>query len=264
VHKSFGDVHVLTDVDLLVRSGERVGIIGLNGAGKTTLFQVVTGIYAPSAGQIHIGGHDATGLSPNRRNALGLARTFQVTMLYPRLTAGQNLALALLGRRFRRYRFTMWRPLTRMPDLRRRIDELLEGVGLRNVRDVEVRHLSYGHQRQVEVALALASDPALILLDEPTAGLSQAESPAMIRLLRSLPAELTILVVEHNLELIFEVVQRVVVLHEGRVIMDGPADEVRGDPEVRRLYLGSRAGPGGGGDTGSPHDTAPAHEPGRG
>jgi branched-chain amino acid transport system ATP-binding protein len=241
IGKSFGDVRVLEDVDLQVALGERVGIIGLNGAGKTTLFQVVTGVYAPSAGRIVLFGTDATALPASSRALLGLARTFQVTLLYPKLTAAENVALALLGRRHRRYQFVLWRALDRMPDVQQRIDELLAAVGLEDLHDVEVRYLSYGHQRQVEIALALASDPALLLLDEPTAGLSQAEMPAMLRLLKTLPPDLTILVVEHNLELIFEVVERVVVLHQGRVLLDGSPQEIQADPDVRRLYLGSRA-----------------------
>lgn len=241
IGKSFGDVRVLEDVDLRVAPGERVGVIGLNGAGKTTLFQVITGVYAPTSGRIALLGRDATALSASSRARLGLARTFQVTMLYPKLTAGENIALALLGRRFRRQQFVLWRPLDRLPDVQQRVDELLAAAGLADLRDVEVRYLSYGHQRQVEIALALAADPAVLLLDEPTAGLSQAEMPAMLRLLKALPDDLTILVVEHNLELIFEVVERVVVLHQGRVLLDAPPQQVRADAEVRRLYLGSRA-----------------------
>jgi branched-chain amino acid transport system ATP-binding protein len=241
VGKSFGDVHVLEDVDLQVTPGERVGVIGLNGAGKTTLFQVISGVYLPSSGRIELFGINATRLPASSRATLGLARTFQITLLYPKLTTAENIALALLGRRHRRYQFMLWRPLNRMPDIQRRVDELLAAVGLADLRDVEVRFLSYGHQRQAEVALALASDPALLLLDEPTAGLAQAEMPAMLRLLKALPDDLTILVVEHNLELIFEVVDRVVVLHQGKVLLDGSPREVQADPEVRRLYLGSRA-----------------------
>lgn len=241
IGKSYGDVHVLQDVNLAVAPGERLGIIGLNGAGKTTLFQVVTGIEPASSGRIALFGRDVTCLAASGRNRLGLARTFQVTMLYPKLTTAENVALALLGRPFRRYQFTVWRPVSRLTDLGQRIDELLVAHSLSEVRDVPVSKLSYGHQRQVEIALALASEPALLLLDEPTAGLSQAEFPAMLRLLRSLPRDLTILLVEHNLELIFQVVDRVIVLQEGRIIKDGTPEAVRSDPKVRQLYLGSSA-----------------------
>jgi branched-chain amino acid transport system ATP-binding protein len=239
VHKSFGDVAVLRDVDLLVERGERLGIIGLNGAGKTTLFQVISGLEAPTAGRINILGDDVTRLSPDRRSSAGLARTFQVTMLYPRLTVGDNVAMGMLGRRFRNYQYIMWRRLNGLEDIRGAVSQLLSDFGLAELADEEVRFLSYGHQRQVEIAVALASEPSLLLLDEPTAGLSQADMPAMLSLLKALPPGLTILIVEHNLELIFELVQRVVVLHEGQVIMDGSPRAVRQDAEVQRLYFGS-------------------------
>jgi ABC-type branched-subunit amino acid transport system ATPase component/ABC-type branched-subunit amino acid transport system permease subunit len=240
VRKSFGDVTVLQDVDITVSPGERLGIIGLNGAGKTTLFNVITGLHRPTNGSVRMLGHDVTHMPPYRRSALGLARTFQVTMLYPRLTAHENIAVALMGRRHRRIQYVMWRPLSSVADVGQQAREILEGAGLADLGDVEVRYLSYGHQRQVEVALALAADPELLLLDEPTAGLAQAEIPRMLKLLKALPEHLTILVVEHNLEVIFEIVTRVIVLHEGRVIIDDSPEAVRADPDVRQLYFGSR------------------------
>ncbi len=242
VSKSFGDVKVLTGVSMTVRAGERVGIIGLNGAGKTTLFHTISGLQRPTSGHILVAGQDVTRLPANKRTDLGLARTFQVTTLYPGLTAVENVVVALLGRRYRHLQLVMWRRVRKLDDLLERAHELLAAVGIREMADVQVRYLSYGHQRQVEVALALASEPALLLLDEPTAGLAQSETPAMVRLLRALPAELTLLIVEHNLELIFQVVDRVVVLHEGRVIVDDDAPAVRENPEVRELYFGSGAG----------------------
>jgi ABC-type branched-subunit amino acid transport system ATPase component len=149
------------------------------------------------------------------------------------------VATALLGRGLKRYQFVMWRRLDRLANLERRVQEVLRAIRLDDVADVEVRYLSYGHQRQVEIAVALASHPSLLLLDEPTAGLAQSDIPEMLRLLQGLPAGLTILIVEHNLELIFELVERVVVLHEGRIIMDGTPYAVRQDPEMRRLYFGT-------------------------
>jgi ABC-type branched-subunit amino acid transport system ATPase component/ABC-type branched-subunit amino acid transport system permease subunit len=240
ISKRFGDVQVLNDVDLRVARGERVGIIGLNGAGKTTLFQVLTGIEAPTDGSILMSGRNVTRLPPNRRNHLGLARTFQVTNLYPRLTSRENVLLALLGRRFSRYQYVLWFPLARFRALRQRADLLLDGVGLDpELGDIQVRHLSYGHQRQVEIALALASGPSLLLLDEPTAGLAQSETPLVLRLLEAMPSQLTLLIVEHNLELIFQAVDRIVVLHQGAIIKDGTTEEIRRDPEVKKLYFGS-------------------------
>jgi ABC-type branched-subunit amino acid transport system ATPase component/ABC-type branched-subunit amino acid transport system permease subunit len=241
VGKAFDDVRVLTDVGFTVTAGERVGIIGLNGAGKTTLFHVISGIERPSGGRILLFGHDVTRASPSGHAALGLSRTFQVTLLYPSLTVRENIEVALLGSTFRRYRFRLWRPLPTHRDIRARSRELLEAVGLWPHRDIEVRHLSYGHQRQLEIAVALAPDPTVLLLDEPTAGLSQVEIADMRRLLASLPRDQTVIVVEHHLEVIFEFVDRVLVLHQGRIIMDGPPDAVRNDAQVQALYFGGHA-----------------------
>jgi ABC-type branched-subunit amino acid transport system ATPase component/ABC-type branched-subunit amino acid transport system permease subunit len=244
VDKAFDDVRVLTGVGFTVTAGERVGVIGLNGAGKTTLFHVISGIERPSGGRILLFGHDVTRASPRQHAALGLSRTFQVTLLYPSLTVRENIEVALLGSTFRRYRFRLWRALRTHGDVRARSQPLLEAVGLWRQRDVEVRYLSYGHQRQLEIALALAPDPRVLLLDEPTAGLSQGEIADMRRRLASLPRDHTVVVVEHNLELIFEFVDRVLVLHQGRIIMDGQPGAVRKDAQVQALYFGGPAGEG--------------------
>jgi ABC-type branched-subunit amino acid transport system ATPase component/ABC-type branched-subunit amino acid transport system permease subunit len=241
INKSFGDLQVLSGVTFSVDPGERVGIIGLNGAGKTTLFHVISGLEPPSFGRIALFGRDMTRASPSRRAALGLSRTFQITLLYPSLTVRENMDVALLGSTYRRYRFHLWAPLAAYRDLEARSRELLEVVGLWSYRDTEVRHLSYGHQRQLEVALALAPEPSLLLLDEPTAGLAQPEIASMQRLLASLPPELAVLAVEHHLEFIFELVERVLVLHQGSVLMDGMPSAVRQDPQVRDLYFGAHA-----------------------
>ena len=241
VSKAFGDLRVLTEIDLSVGAGERVGIIGLNGAGKTTLFHVISGLEPPTRGRVVLFGREVTRTSPSGRAALGLSRTFQVTLLYPRLTVRENVEVALLGSTYRRYRLRLWRPLRTHGDLRTRSRELLETFGLWPLANVEVRHLSYGHQRQLEITLAIAVDPALLLLDEPTAGLSVAEMAAMRRLLASLPRHLTVLVVEHHLEVIFQLVERVLVLHQGSIIMDGPPSAVRTDRQVQDLYFGAHA-----------------------
>lgn len=241
VSKSFGDLQVLSDLTLSVKPGERIGIIGLNGAGKTTLFHVISGLEPPSSGRIVLFGRDVTSAPPSARAALGLSRTFQITLLYPSLTVRENIDVALLGSTFRRYRFRLWAPLGIYRDLEARSRQLLEAVGLWSHRDTEVRHLSYGHQRQLEVALALTPEPSLLLLDEPTAGLAQPEITSMQRLLASLPPELTVLAVEHHLEFIFEFVERVLVLHQGRVLRDGLPSAVRQDPLVRDLYFGAHA-----------------------
>lgn len=241
VSKSFGDLHVLSDVTFSVAPGERVGIIGLNGAGKTTLFHVISGIEPPSGGRIALFTRNVTNASASRRAALGLSRTFQITLLYPSLTVRENIDIALLGSTYRRYCFRLWAPLATCRDLEARSRELLEAVGLWSYRDIEVRRLSYGHQRQLEVALALAPEPSLLLLDEPTAGLAQPEISSMQRLLASLPPELAVVAVEHHLEVIFGLVGRVLVLHQGRVLMDGLPTDVQQSLQVRDLYFGAHA-----------------------
>jgi branched-chain amino acid transport system ATP-binding protein/branched-chain amino acid transport system permease protein len=241
VSKNFGDLQVLSNLTFSIEPGERVGIIGLNGAGKTTLFHVISGLETPSDGRVALFARDVTSASPSRRATLGLSRTFQITLLYPSLTVRENMVVALLGSTYRRYRFHLWAPLAAYRDLETRSRELLDAVGLWSHRDTEVRHLSYGHQRQLEVALALATEPSLLLLDEPTAGLAQPEIASMQRLLASLPAELTVVAVEHHLEFIFEFVARVLVLHQGSVLMDGLPSAVRQDPQVQNLYFGAHA-----------------------
>jgi len=241
VCKSFGDLQVLSDVTFLVEPGERVGIIGLNGAGKTTLFHVISGLEPPSDGRIALFGTDVTSTVASRRAALGLSRTFQITLLYPSLTVRENMDVALLGSTYRRYRFQLWKPLAMCRDLEARSRKLLEIIGLWSYRDIEVHRLSYGHQRQLEVALALAPEPSLLLLDEPTAGLAQSEIASMQQLLASLPPELTVVAVEHHLEVIFGFVGRVLVLHQGSVLMDGLPNAVRQDAQVRDLYFGAHA-----------------------
>lgn len=241
VGKRFGDLQVLSGVSFSIEPGERVGVIGLNGAGKTTLFHVISGLEPPSDGRISLLGSDVTKAPPSRRATLGLSRTFQITLLYPSLTVRENMAVALLGSKYRRYRFHLWAPLSAYREVEARSRELLEAVGLWSYRDVEVHSLSYGHQRQLEVALALAPEPSLLLLDEPTAGLAQPEIARMQRLLASLPPELTVVTVEHHLEFIFEFVERVLVLHQGSVLLDGLPREVRQDPQVRDLYFGAHA-----------------------
>ena len=241
VGKRFGDLQVLSGVTFSIEPGERVGIIGLNGAGKTTLFHVISGLEPPSDGRISLLGSDVTNAPTSRRAALGLSRTFQITLLYASLTVRENMVVALLGSTYRRYRFQLWAPLSAYRDLEARSRELLEAVGLWSYRDIEVHRLSYGHQRQLEVALALAPEPSVLLLDEPTAGLAQSEIARMRRLLASLPPELTVVVVEHHLEVIFEFVERVLVLHQGSVLMDGLPSAVRQDQQVRDLYFGTHA-----------------------
>jgi len=239
VSKSFGGFKALEDVSLSFGSAERTAIIGPNGAGKTTLFNVISGLLTPSQGRIVLQGHDITGHSPRQRPALGLARTFQVTTLFPPLTVSDNMILGLLGWTAREFQYTMWKPTKRIQSLRDRARQELARVGLDKYSEVVVRKLSYGHQKQLDIALALATDPKVLLLDEPTAGLSQADAAGMMELIEGLPPELTVIIIEHNLDVVFGLTARLIVLDHGQVLIEGPQDVVRSSDEVRRIYFGA-------------------------
>jgi branched-chain amino acid transport system ATP-binding protein len=244
VKKSYGSAQVLSSVSISVKRGERVGIIGPNGAGKTTLFNIISGLQPPSAGRVSAFGRDVTGLSSPARLDHGLSRTFQVTSLFPNLTVIDNMRLALLGSEFRDHRFKLLQPVQAIDPITDRAAQLLTDVGLSGQETAQVRYLSYGHQRQLELGLALASRPSLLLLDEPTAGCSQEDIDRIVKLLASLPPTVTLLMVEHNLDVVFEAVDRLVVLHEGRVVADGPQATVRADEQMREIYFGSVELPG--------------------
>ena len=237
--KAFGGLSAVDKVSLRVQRGERRAIIGPNGAGKTTLFNLITGELPPTAGQIRLFGRDVTRLAPHRRAALRLARTYQITNLFPRLTVLENCVLAVQG--LLPVKFHLHRGLTRYPALFERARSVLEAVGLGGKEEEAVRNLSHGEQRQLEIALALAGAPKLLLLDEPTAGLSPAESHMMTALLKTLDPGITILVIEHDMAVAFELTNRITVLHYGKVVADGMAAEVKVNPLVQEIYLGTLA-----------------------
>ena len=224
-------------VDLAVQPGERRAIIGPNGAGKTTLFNLISGELGVSTGAIHLFDRDITGLPPHRRAALGLARTFQITNLFPSLSALENGLLAVQA--LTRTKFVMLRPLERFTRLKERALAALRAVGLEDRAATTVRNLSHGEQRQLEIALALAGQPRVLLLDEPTAGLSPGESQLMADLLRGLDPAMTVLIIEHDMDIALQIALHVTVLHYGRVIADGPREHVKADPLVREIYLGA-------------------------
>jgi len=232
----FGGLRALNDVAFEVAEGERLVILGPNGAGKTTLFNVITGLLRPTAGRITVFGHDVTALAPHRRVRLGLGRTFQVTTLFPRLTVLDSVLLAVQGAD--RARFTLHRPRTAFPRLFARAEELLEAWSLAGQRDVPTRELSYGEQRQLELVLSLAPGPRVLLLDEPTAGLSPAETTAVADMIRRFPRDVTLLLIEHDMDVALDLAERVLVLHEGRIVAAGPRDDIKRDPRVAEIYLG--------------------------
>ena len=235
--KSFGGLVAVDGVDLAVRQGERRALIGPNGAGKTTLFNLISGELGVSAGAIRLFDRDVTGLAPHRRAALGLQRTFQITNLFPSLTVLENSLLAVQG--LTRAKLAMLRPLRGFPQLREQALAALGAVGLGDRAHATVKNLSHGEQRQLEIALALAARPRVLLLDEPTAGLSPAEPQLMADLLRRLHPAVTVLIIEHDMDIALELALHVTVLHYGRVIADGPRDAVKADPLVREIYLGA-------------------------
>ena len=226
-----------TASSLAVRPGERRALIGPNGAGKTTLFNLVAGVLPVSGGSIRLFGEDVTRAPAHRRAARGLARTFQITNLFPGLTVLENCLLAVQA--LTPVKFSMLRPVGAYGRLRERARAMLGAVGLDAVDDVLVANLSHGEQRQLEIALALAGRPRLLLLDEPTAGLSPAESRLMADLLAGLDPAITVLMIEHDMDIALALASRVTVLHYGRVIADGTREEIRVDPQVREIYLGA-------------------------
>jgi branched-chain amino acid transport system ATP-binding protein len=235
--KSFGGLDAVRAVNLRVFAGDRRAIIGPNGAGKTTLFNVITGILPATSGQVLLFGQDVTGWPSHRRTALGMARTFQITSLFPKLTVFDNLLLAIAG--LRKMKFVMWRLLSTYRDLYEKAHHLLEDVGYSDRKDVEVRNLSHGEQRQVEIVLGLASDPKLLLLDEPAAGLASGESREMAEFLKRLDPGLAILLIEHDMDVVFDVVDHISVLHFGEVVEDGATHQIRRSDKVRKIYLGT-------------------------
>jgi len=236
LRKHYGGLRAVDGVDLEVLEGERRAIIGPNGAGKTTLFHLLSGEVPASGGRIVLFGRDVTRLPPYRRTGLGIGRTYQVTNLFPRLSVLENALLATFGLRPQKY--DPFRPALRHREVLDEARALLEAFGLWDKRDWPIGSLSYGEQRQLEIVLALAGQPRLLLLDEPTAGLSPAETHAVTRIVRGLDPKITVLLIEHDMDVAFQVAQRITVLHFGRVLAEGTVDEVRGNPDVQAIYLG--------------------------
>ena len=235
--KSFGGLHAVRGVTLTVMPGERKAIIGPNGAGKTTLFNLITGILPASSGQVVLFGQDVTKWQSHRRTALGMARTFQITSLFPKLTVLDNVLLAIQG--LRPSKFVMWRFLSAYRDVYDKAYGLLERAQFLDRKDTEVRYLSHGEQRQLEIVLGLASDPKILLLDEPAAGLSSGESSEMIRFLAQLDRSLAILLIEHDMDVVFDVAEHISVLHFGQVLESGSAEQIRCSEKVQQVYLGT-------------------------
>jgi branched-chain amino acid transport system ATP-binding protein len=235
--KSFGGLHAVRDVTLQIMPGDRKAIIGPNGAGKTTLFNVITGIYPATDGQIILFGQDVTKWPSHRRTALGMARTFQVTSLFPKLTVLDNVLLAIKG--LKPSKFVMWRFLSSYKDVYEKAYKLLADAAFLDRKDTEVRNLSHGEQRQLEIVLGLASDPKILLLDEPAAGLSSGESTEMAKFLMKLDPGLAILLIEHDMDVVFDVASQISVLHFGEVLETGTPQQIHSSAKVQEIYLGT-------------------------
>jgi branched-chain amino acid transport system ATP-binding protein len=236
VTKAFGGLVAVADVSLRVGARERRALIGPNGAGKTTLFHLVSGELPVARGHIRLFGEDVTTLPPHVRVGRGLGRTYQITNIFPALSVWENVVLAAMG--LTGSKFQLLRPLPRRGPLHERAERALLDVDLQDKAPVQARQLSHGEQRQLEVALALAGQPRVLLLDEPAAGLSAAERARMAELVRRLPAELTLVVIEHDMDLVLTLVDHVTCLHNGQVIADEPVATIRHNQRVQEIYLG--------------------------
>ena len=234
--KRFGGLHVTRAVTLQVQAGERLALIGPNGAGKTTLVNQLSGVLPPSSGEVWLGGLDVTHRSQAHRVRAGLARTFQITTLAPHLPVQRQVELALFEREGLTGRW--WRSIDAYPVLAAEAQALLRELGLGDHAAWPTERLAYGEQRLVELALALALRPRVLLLDEPMAGVPQGEGARLLGALAALPPALAVLIIEHDMDLVFRFARRIVVLAEGAVLADGPPDVIRADPRVRAAYLG--------------------------
>lgn len=239
VTRMFGALAALQDVTMTVEPGERRAVLGSNGAGKTTLFNCVTGDFLPTSGTVRLFGEDVTNFPPHERIRRGLRRTYQISLLFNGLSVIDNVYLAVRG--VSRGRFSLIRPRRNEALMQSALD-LLEAVHLSDIRDTKVANLAYGQQRQLEIALALAGAPRLILFDEPAAGLSPTERAELITILTSLPRHIGYIIIEHDMDVALRVSERVSMMHNGRIFKEGRPDEIESDPEVQELYLGGGHG----------------------
>ncbi len=236
VHKSFGDAHIIRGVDIELLAGERRAVIGPNGAGKSTLFHLISGQLKPDKGQIILNDQEIQGLPPQRINHLGLARSFQITNIFPGLTVFENVRIAVSQRHGLQY--SLWRLIDRIHNVSEQTDSIMEKVRLSANRDTLAGELSYSEQRALEIGMTLASDPRVILLDEPMAGMSHEETDYMVALIREVTQGRSLLIVEHDMDVVFSLSDRISVLVYGELIATGTPDEIRNDSRVQEAYLG--------------------------
>ena len=235
VTRAFGALRAVDDVSFAVAAGQKYAVLGSNGAGKTTLFNAITGDFPPTAGRIEFFGEDITVLPPHERIRKGLRRTYQSSLLFRDLSVRDNLFLAVRG--VASGRFGVWRPSASHPS-RLATEDLLERVRLSHIAHEPVANLAHGQQRQLEIGMALAGAPRLILFDEPAAGLSPAERRELVALLVSLPAHMSFVIIEHDLDIALKVSERVTAMHNGRVLRTGTPAEIESDSQVQAIYMG--------------------------
>ncbi len=237
VHKSFGPADIIRGVDLAIAEGERHAIIGPNGAGKSTLFNLITGRFPLTAGSVRLHGADVTGLAPFQINRRGLSRSFQITNIFPNMSVFENIRCALLWPRG--YRYAFWRLLHREHGLTDAADEILDQLNLTQRRDLPAGLLSYAEQRALEIGITIAGGADVILLDEPTAGMSHSETDYIVGLIREVTVNKTLIMVEHDMGVVFGLADRISVLVYGQIIATGTPEEVRANLSVQEAYLGT-------------------------
>ena len=236
VGKAFGSLKVMEDVSLTITAGERHALIGPNGAGKSTLFNIISGMFPPTAGEIRLRGARISRLAPHEINRLGLSRSFQITNIFHRLSVFENLRIGVMARHGMRY--GLFRPINRMRAVNDEAEAILERVRLTRRRDHSAGDLTYSEQRALEIGMTLATGADVILLDEPTAGMSREESDRAVELIREITEGKTLLVVEHDMSVVFSLCDRVSVLVYGKILATGTPDEIRNNAEVQEAYLG--------------------------
>jgi branched-chain amino acid transport system ATP-binding protein len=239
VQKSFGNTSVIRDVNLTVVKGERHALIGPNGAGKTTLFNLISGYMIPTVGSILLRDEIVSGLPPYQINRRGLSRSFQVSNVFAKMSVWENIRCALLWATGHRY--TFWKNIDNLPEVRERTAQILQDINLVSQRDVPAGLLAYAQQRTLEIGITIAGGADVILLDEPTAGMSRAETERAVALIRRLTESRTLLIVEHDMSVVFGLADRISVLVYGQIIASGTPEEIRGNPQVKQDYLGEEA-----------------------
>ena len=239
VRKSFGKTEIIRGVSLEIRKGERHAIIGPNGGGKSTLFNLISGKYPVSHGTIALNGADITNAAPYEINRRGLSRSFQVTNIFPRLNVYENLRCSVLWSLG--YKYSFWQDIRRLPDVKERVEEVLEEIGLATRQQIPAAVLTYAEQRALEIGITIAGGADVLLLDEPTAGMSRSETEQAVNLIRTLSADKTLVVVEHDMGVVFDIADRISVLVYGEILATDAPEKVRANKAVQEAYLGTAA-----------------------